>query len=261
MQQFFTPAGSTVPAVYCRSMAIDHTQAEELAEMLGNFAIELQDQCDAEATLRSIVHSSVGVVPGARWAGISFVEGRKVLPRVPTDPLVAELDEMQTSLDEGPCLDALREHHTVQIVDMDTEDRWPRFARAARARGVHSSLSFQLYVRAETFGALNLYGGEPGGFSDDSLLVGTVLAQHASVAMAGDAAAAQLRTAVGTRDIIGQAKGLLMQRNGVTGLHAFQMLTKASQDTNTKIVDLAQYLVDMHESPLLASPERPTPVP
>jgi hypothetical protein len=76
----------------------------------------------------------------------------------------------------------LREHHTVQIDDMRTDTRWPAFAREARQRGILSLLSFQLFVRSENLGALNLYGDEPGVFSDHSVIIGSVLAQHAAVA-------------------------------------------------------------------------------
>ena len=101
-----------------------------LAQLLGDLAMELQNQTGSQDTLRAIVDGSVGLVPGTRWAGISMIQGRSVSAEVPTDPLVAELDELQTALDEGPCISALREHHTVRIEDMATETRWPRFARA-----------------------------------------------------------------------------------------------------------------------------------
>jgi len=165
-----------------------HDNGDDLVRVFGDLAVELQEQTDTESTLRTIVHSSVDLVPGARWAGISMIEGRQVNPRVPTEQLVAELDQLQTNLDEGPCLDALREHHTVQIDDMATERRWPRFAHAAMEREVWSLLSFRLFVHSGTFGALNLYAGETKVFDDDSNSMGIVLAQHASVALAADAA-------------------------------------------------------------------------
>jgi hypothetical protein len=100
------------------------------------------NQTGGEDTLRAIVDGSVSLVPGTRWAGISMIQGRSVSAEVPTDPLVAVLDELQTALDEGPCISALREHHTVHIEDMATETRWPRFARVASDRGVRTMLSF-----------------------------------------------------------------------------------------------------------------------
>lgn len=237
--------------IYIRTMAPQRRPADgDLAQVLGNLAVELQSQTDAESTLREVVTSSVQTVPGARWAGISFIEGARVESRAPTDRIVAELDALQSELDEGPCLTALRDHHTVRIDDMAADERWPRFAKAAVEREVHSLLSFRLFVNGGTIGALNLYGGETHAFGDDSSFVGEVLAQHASVALAGAAAEAQFHRAIDTRDIIGQAKGLLMQRNNVDGLQAFRMLTKASQETQIKLVDVARWLVEVHESAL-----------
>jgi putative methionine-R-sulfoxide reductase with GAF domain len=96
---------------------------ERLAQVLGDLAIELQAQKSTSDTLQSIVEAAPHIVPGARWAGISFIQGRKVVAQVPTSHLVAELDELQAGLDEGPCLTALRQHHTVHIDDVRTETR------------------------------------------------------------------------------------------------------------------------------------------
>ncbi|MGZ8801547.1 MAG: GAF and ANTAR domain-containing protein [Mycobacterium sp.] len=164
-------------------------------------------------------------------------------PRAPSDPLVAELDELQSSLDEGPCVDALRVHHTVHIDDMTTETRWPRFTAAATERGVRSSLSFQLFVNSKNLGSLNLYGGEPGVFDEESKLIGELFAQHASVALVGASNVTQLRDALSSRDTIGQAKGILMHRENLTGEAAFQLLIKTSQNANIKLVELARWIV------------------
>jgi hypothetical protein len=94
---------------------------------------------------------------------------------------------------------------------------------------------------------LNLYGGEAGVFSDDSIDVGTILAQHAAVAFVGSATANHFHAALARRDIIGQAKGILMQRENLIGLQAFNLLTRASQETNVKLVDVARWLIEEHE--------------
>lgn len=220
----------------------------ELAQILGDLAVEMQDHTDSESTLQSIVDGAVAIVPGTRWAGISLIEGRKVTPRAPSDPLVAELDELQSSLDEGPCVDALRVHHTVHIDDMTTEPRWPRFTAAATERGVRTSLSFQLFVNSKNLGSLNLYGDEPGVFDEESKLIGELFAQHASVALVGAANVTQLRDALSGRDTIGQAKGILMHRENLTGEAAFQLLIKTSQNANIKLVELARWVVEQQVS-------------
>jgi hypothetical protein len=222
----------------------------ELAQVLGDLAIEFEDQSSTESTLRSIVAGAVGIVPGARWAGVSLIQGREVNSRAPSEELVDELDKIQTAVKEGPYLSALRENHTVHIDDMAAETRWPRFAGAAMERGVRSLLSFRLFVRRGSLGALNLYGDDAGVFNNDSVLIGEVLAQHASVAMVGAAAESQFQTALASRVNIGQAKGILMHRSNVTGLHVFRMLVGASQKTNIKLVDVARWVIEEHESGL-----------
>lgn len=229
---------------------MDVDSPPELAQLLGDLAIELQHERGTEATLRAIVGGAVSLVPGTWGAGISLVRGRKVSAEAPTNPVVAELDELQNSLNEGPCLSALREHHTVHIEDMATETRWPRFARAALDRCVRRMLSFQLFVLDDNLGALNLYGNHGAAFNEESVLIGGVLAQHASIAMIGAAAEAQFDIALASRDIIGQAKGLLMHREDLTGLQAFALLLKTSQNTNIKLVEIARWVVDQHESGL-----------
>lgn len=118
-----------------------------------------------------------------------------------------------------------------------------------RAR-VRSLLAFQLFVRTENLGALNLYGGDAGVFGDDSIFVGELLAQHASVALIGAAADTQFQTALSSRDLIGQAKGILMHREKLSGLQAFQLLANTSQHANIKVVELARWIVEQHEDQL-----------
>lgn len=187
-----------------------------VATYLADLALELRSQTGTEAVLRTIVHGAVDLVPGARRAGIFLIEDGKVQPHVPSDAVVAELDSLQSSLDEGPCVSALRDERTVLIDDMALETRWPLFTAAALQRGIHSMLSFPLYARSENIGALNLYSGESGVFGEDSVFIGELLAQHSSVALAGAVVEDQLRDAITTRDLIGQAKGILMERENST---------------------------------------------
>jgi hypothetical protein len=113
-----------------------------------------------------------------------------------------------------------------------------------------SLLSFQLFVRRENLGALNLFADESAAFNEESLLIGGTLARHASIAMIGAAAQTQFDAALASRDIVGQAKGLLMHRENLTGIQAFALLLKTSQNANIKLVDIARWVVDQHESGL-----------
>lgn len=224
-----------------------------LAETLGRLALEMQAQRGTEATLKTIISAAVLLLPEASWSGISLIENQQVRPAVPSDPVAEELDRLQTELGEGPMFDALHQHHTVHVADLEQETRWPNFVETAAQRGVRAMLSFRLYVDARSLGALNVYGSNPGVFSAESVTTGEILAQHAAVALAGAAAAEQFEVALASRDIIGQAKGILMQRDNLTGLQAFATLTRASQETNIKLVEVARWLVGEHEKKVSTS--------
>jgi GAF domain-containing protein len=220
----------------------------DLAVTLGELARSLHDDDGVEDTLRSIVSAAVGTVPGTQEAALSVIEARRtVRTRAGTADLVYQVDQAQYDTGEGPCLDALYEQHTVRLSDMATETRWPRFTARAAELGVGSMLSFQLYVEQDNLGALNLYSSDTDAFTDESEQVGLLFATHAAVAMADAQTKQHLSHAMAVRDLIGQAKGILMERHKLTGDQAFSLLVKTSQNTNTKLIDVARYLVETGE--------------
>ncbi len=225
-----------------------HAAADELAVKLSDLARTLQDEDTAQETLDAIVGAAVGTVPGAQEAGLTVViRRREVETQAATADLVRQVDKAQYETGEGPCLDATYKHRTVRLPDMTQEKRWPEFTRCAVELGVRSMLSFQLYVHRGNLGALNLYSCERNAFDDESEHVGLLFAAHAAVAMSGARQQEQLRRAIAVRDLIGQAKGVLMERHKLTADQAFALLVRASQQTNSKLVDVAEYLVDTGE--------------
>ncbi|RFU20312.1 GAF and ANTAR domain-containing protein [Geodermatophilus marinus] len=215
-----------------------------LGEIMGQVARALQQEHgDVEATLGAITAAAVRSVPGSDDCGVTLViDRRRVESRAPTGELPRVIDLVQERLGEGPCLDAVYEEKTVRIDDIDAEARWPRFAREAARAGMGSLLSFQLFVTGGTLGALNLYARRPHAFDEESESVGLVFASHAAIALAGAQQEEHLRAAVASRDLIGQAKGILMERFKVTADEAFRILVGASSHTNRKVVDLAEEL-------------------
>ncbi|MBW3618514.1 MAG: ANTAR domain-containing protein [Proteobacteria bacterium] len=109
--------------------------------------------------------------------------------------------------------------------------------------GVASMLAVQMYVDGEDLGALNLASAQVGAFDDESEHVALLFASHAAVAMAGAQRQEQLRTGMQRRDVIGQAKGILMERHKINGDQAFSVLVGVSQSTNRKPHDIADELV------------------
>jgi GAF domain-containing protein len=117
----------------------------------------------------------------------------------------------------------------------------------------------QLFVEGDNLGALNFYAGRPGRFDDYDESVAMLLAAHAAIAIQGHKVEAGLRTAPSSRDVIGQAKGILMERYKLTDRQAFTMLVTASQHTNRKLRDVAEELTATGE---LTTPSRePDPPP
>jgi GAF domain-containing protein len=188
-------------------------------------------------------------VPGAQFAGISVVQARnKISTPAWTDEVVRACDRAQYETGQGPCLDSVYEEQTVRLSDMRAEQWWPEFTkRVAADYGMGSMLSFQLYVSGDSLGALNLYNSSPEAFSDESEHVGLLLAAHAAVAMASAQHEQHLLQAMATRDLIGQAKGILMERYKITGDQAFSLLIRVSQNANMKLRDVADHLATTGE--------------
>ncbi len=158
--------------------------------------------------------------------------------------MARRVDEVQYETGQGPCLDAIHEQHTLRLSDMTTETRWPKFTGRAAELGILSMLSFQLFLQSDTLGALNLYAEQPNAFTDESEHVGLLFAAHAAVAMAGAQQQQHMTAALSARDVIGQAKGILMERHKLTADQAFTVLARTSQDSNTKLIDVARVLTE-----------------
>lgn len=215
-----------------------------IAAALGNLAVRLHGQNDPDATLRTIVASATTIVPCISWAGASFVRGTTVTPSAATDGVASALDHIQSELAEGPVFDVLALGRTLVVPDLKADLRWPRFATAAIERGVRCVVSFRLFIERDVLGVLTLYGAEPGSFDEDAIINGELLAQHAAVAIAGARAEQQMQRAIASRDIIGQAKGIIMERFHVDAVHAFELLVQLSQESNVKLIRVAQQVID-----------------
>jgi GAF domain-containing protein len=159
--------------------------------------------------------------------------------------LSARFANLQYSTGEGPCLRAAADHEAVVIVDdLTTDTRWPVFSPSAISHGIRSMLSLHLYTDRDSIGALNIYARQPHAFTPHSVRTGVLLAAHSAAAIAAATLSADLRIALESRDVIGQAKGMLMERNKITSTEAFDLLITASQHSNRKLRDVAAELTD-----------------
>jgi transcriptional regulator with GAF, ATPase, and Fis domain len=216
-----------------------------LAETFGDIARVLQQQDDLQSTLAAIVAAAVHTVPGAQQAGITVAGARGVMTTpAATHEVVRRVDRIQYDTGQGPCVTAIREHATLRLDDMNAESRWPDFAHRAAQLGVRSMLSFQLYVTDTNLGALNLYAEHIAAFDDTSEYIGLLFASHAAVALTGARQRHHLNQQLLMREVIGQAKGILMERHNITADQAFALLVRASQHSNRKLTDLARELAE-----------------
>ena len=214
-----------------------------LAAILSSVARQLQAEPDVESTLAAIVKAAMDHIPGAELAGISLVTEGEIRTVAPTDALVGEVDRLQYETKEGPSVDAIALHETFKTGDLAMEERWPSFAPEAVRRGIRSMLAYRLFVTETTMGSLNLYSSRRNAFDEAAMNEGKLFASHAAIALVGAQTEAQLEAAIESRDLIGMAKGLLMQRHDLDPTAAFRMLTEASQASNMKVRDIAAWLV------------------
>jgi GAF domain-containing protein len=245
-----------------------------LTDAFRRIARELFVIGSTEATLHRIVSLAVEVIPGADYAGVTRMHERTVTTPAWSDELVLGIDEAQYALDQGPCLSAIRLHGTFEADDLGADARWPAFGPRAAEMGIASLLSFRLHTSPEddeleqdatarpsepdasTLGALNLYARDRDAFGDADHRTGAVFAAYASVALeaaeaytGARAQAEGLQLALGSRDLIGQAKGILMAREHVTADEAFDILRTTSQHLNIKVRELAAHVAETGELP------------
>nr|WP_235734032.1 GAF and ANTAR domain-containing protein [Mycolicibacterium austroafricanum] len=200
---------------------------------------------DFEAVLRELNAVTVESVSGAQYASVTVVDDT-VQSLAATHPYLALLDEVQRDVGEGPCLSAGWDHQNIIIEDLSTETRWPRYREAALARTpVRSILSFRLHNEGSRSAALNLCAEAAYAFDEEAIELGLIFAAHTTVAWNVMRRHEQFRSALASRDVIGQAKGILMERFDINAMAAFDLLREISQESNTKLVDVAERLVNL----------------
>lgn len=230
-------------------------RVDEVTDALAGLAGVLNEEAELGRVLQSVVDQAVRVIPGSDMVSISVLPADSSQGVTQTlassSDRVLEIDAQQYAAGNGPCLEAAR---TGQIVRVDVEQalrRWPRFARDAQRAGVASYLSAPLSIGERFAGSLNLYGEQVdsfGGF-DEALVRLYTMAAAEAIANArryaqARAEADNLRRALDSRAVIDQAIGVLMVQRGIGPQQAFDELSRTSQNTNTKLRDVAAQIID-----------------
>lgn len=216
-----------------------------LADALTEAAETINRQHTLGETLDAIARATLTSVPGFTDVGISVMHrSGEIETMAGTGQVVWELDSIQYDLGEGPCVDSVREEHTVVVENARHDQRWPRYVPQAVQRGLRSQLAVRLYDDGKTLGGLNLYSTSSDTIDPDAVHGAELFAVHAAIALGHAQEEHQLNEALSSRKVIGQAIGILMERYKIDQDRAFQFLTRASSTSNIKLRDVAQELVD-----------------
>jgi GAF domain-containing protein len=236
---------------------------EHLIEVTGRTAESLEilaralhvRDAELQPTLQAIMSAAVSMLSPTQHAGLTVFFRGELIPRASTGEPPLLLDRLQQELGDSPCISAARYQSVCRIDDTRQDQRWPEFCTEAARLGVRSMLCVPLWVHERCQGALSLYAGETAAFSDLHERVTTLLATFAALALAGAQRADQMHDALGNRDVIGQAKGILMERYGVPADAAFGVLSRASQAENMKLAEIARRLAETGQLPSAAGPD------
>jgi hypothetical protein len=205
---------------------------------------------DSDTVIAELAEHAAVEIPGAEYAGVTVTRNGKQIDTPATThkwPLL--LDEIQQRHGEGPCLTAAWEEKIIHAADLTTDERFPLYARDALTETpIRSVMAFQMWIAGEQMGALNVYAETAHAFGPQTREIGLVFAAHSSVAWNAARRDEQFKRALTSRDVIGQAKGMLMERYGVNAIQAFDLLRKLSQDSNTPLIQIAADLIEKQQS-------------
>jgi hypothetical protein len=211
-------------------------------------------------TLMVLTSAAVSLIRGADCADVILIDGEQYRSVAPTSTLISELDAVQMQYKRGPCLEATTEADAiVRASDLATDQRWPEYTAAALTAGVRSVLSFQLYNHRQhgLVGALNIVGTAAGAFTVEDEAIGALLATHAAnVLKESHSESARIYP---DRDVLGQAKGILMERLQIDAAHAVAMMVTQAQDSGAPIHAVARDVIAAVNNVALHSPEELRP--
>ncbi len=229
---------------------MEPSDSSDLPAVVAELADMLLGEEHVDTTLRRVADLAVATLPSCDAAGVSIAHDGQITTSVATSDIALRVDSHQYAEEEGPCLQALRTGEIFRVDSMADEVRWPRFTPKAVAEGIVASLSLPLAVRGRVLGALNLYA-QRAPFDDHAEQLARIFAVQASVALSTAQTYTKtkelvdnLNQALETRDVIGQAKGILMAGEHCSADQAFDLLRRASQRENIKLRDIAQRIAD-----------------
>lgn len=222
------------------------TEDQALARALGAVATALANESDVTALISRTCQLAVETIDPCQHADVMVVGPKRTL-LVPgtTDWVGTRVVSIEDETGEGPCIDAYETRAVIESPDLTAETRWPKFIpRCLRETPVRSGLGLPLLMGDTPIGSLDLYAQTSNVFTEEDVAAAALFASHAAVALVAARAREQFHEALESRDIIGQAKGILMAQSHINADAAFDLLRRASQRLNVKLAQVAQDIVD-----------------
>jgi GAF domain-containing protein len=224
----------------------DVTAAADFADLSRELMTELEEQ----PTLQAVVDRAVAMIPAVDSCSVTLRRRRNRLETLASSsPLALECDQLQYALNEGPCVDAVWQDDSYLVEDVTKETRWPRWAARVAEGGIGSILAIRLSNDDETIGALNMYAVRANAFTTDDVDLALIFTTHAANALNSARMVTGLRTAMHSRHLIGVAQGILMARFDLDLDRSFKLLQRYSSETNTKLREVAEYVVANRDLP------------
>ncbi len=244
-------AASAHPPKVDPTVAEIEAQEDDLQQSLRSLSRLTLVGAGLEPLLTRVAEYAVLAIPGADGAGLTLLEEGRSDTIVATTPFVREIDDIQYSLMQGPCVSAAAEGHTVMSGSLGGDRRWPRFGSRVARLGVHSVVSLPLVAQDKVLGAMNVYAHAKHVFDERAADLGELFAVPAAIAVQNAQTMAQaqrlteqLRAALEQRMIVDRAVGIIMSRSGVDEVEALQRIRTLSQHEHHKLVVIAQQIVD-----------------
>lgn len=220
-----------------------------MTDALADAALDFADRATPDELLLNVLERALVIFPACDHASLTRLgKGGRFNAAATVSTSAGACDELQSAVQEGPSLTAMAERVIVRVGSAPRDLRWPRFAEGVAQLGLASILAIPLSPRGVN-AALSLYATSEDAFTAEDEFIGRAFATHAGIALVHAELEANLRTALHSRECIGQAVGILMERHRIAAGQAFDLLVYASQRTHRKLRDLAKWVVATGEDP------------
>lgn len=225
---------------------------QRLARVFVELADTLVEEFDVVDFLQMLTERCVEVL-AADAAGLMLADGRGNLRPVASTLERAHLLELlELQIEEGPCVECFATGRPIVNVDLpEARERWPRFVAAAVEAGFRSTHALPMRLRSQVIGALNLFTDEQARLGSEDIAIGQAMADVATIGLLHERTlreqtvlSEQLQTALQSRILIEQAKGVLAARANISVTEAFTQMRSHARRNHVTLTAVATAIIE-----------------